>query len=258
MGRRVAGSRGGGWREGHACQPGTQSPVTWGPLHHLRPQARSELLAVEEVERWSERLQSGLRAGMEHQLQVTDALPGKAPKYLRQFRCGSHERLFFRRLVPRLLAAEGDLDRRGALQAGRITADADAGLIHPLPKWWHGIGPGAAPDQPIVPQIGPLGPQTQHPRSRWHTSSHQDRWPSGARAARPQLAVPRLIVRAGEVDLPLAQERGDDGQRLLEAGGAVVEGVAEGAELRFVIAGPQAQNQPAAADLVDRVGHFGQ
>ena len=47
-------------------------------------------------------------------------------------------------------------------------------------------------------------------------------------------------------------------QRLLEAADAVVEGVAEGAVLRLVPAGAEAQDQPAAADLVDRVGHLRQ
>ena len=38
----------------------------------------------------------------------------------------------------------------------------------------------------------------------------------------------------------------------------MVEGVTEGPELRFVIPGTQAQDQPAAANLVHRIGHLGQ
>ena len=49
----------------------------------------------------------------------------------------------------------------------------------------------------------------------------------------------------------------DDLDRLLEAADAVVEGVAEGVVLRFVPAGAEAEDEAAAADLVDRLGHLG-
>ena len=44
----------------------------------------SVLVAVEDVERWSENFQAGLRAGMEYQLQMANAFPGKAPNCLGQ------------------------------------------------------------------------------------------------------------------------------------------------------------------------------
>ena len=68
----------------------------------------------------------------------------------------------------------------------------------------------------------------------------------------------RLVVRALEVDLAVLQQPVDDGHRLLEPGDATVEGVAECLELRFVPAGAETEREPAAADLVDRIGHLGQ
>ena len=56
----------------------------------------------------------------------------------------------------------------------------------------------------------------------------------------------------------VAQEARDDRERLLEAIDAVVEGKAEGAVLRLVPARAETEDQPAAADLVDGVGHLGQ
>jgi hypothetical protein len=50
----------------------------------------------------------------------------------------------------------------------------------------------------------------------------------------------------------------DDLQRLFKPVEAMVEGKAECAILRFVIARTKAQDQPAIADLLDRVQHFGQ
>ncbi len=61
-----------------------------------------------------------------------------------------------------------------------------------------------------------------------------------------------------EVDGTVAQERPDDRERLLEPVDAVVVRVAEGAELRLVPARAQAEDEPPAADLVDRGGLLGQ
>ena len=69
--------------------------------------------------------------------------------------------------------------------------------------------------------------------------------PPGRGPARQQLAVPRLVVLALEVDLPLPQQRHDDLERLLEAAHPVIEGVAEGLVLRLVPARAQAQHRRA-------------
>jgi hypothetical protein len=100
-----------------------------------------------------------------------------------------------------------------------------------------------------------LGRQPQHPRP---ARADHDRRPLPARPARAQLALARLVIAAREVDLPLPQQGADDGEGLLEAAGAVVERVAEGAILPLVPARADAEDEPPAADLVDRVGHLRQ
>src|SRR5215212_11338211 len=58
--------------------------------------------------------------------------------------------------------------------------------------------------------------------------------------------------------MPVAQETGDDRNRLLEAADAVVEGIAEGDVFRLVPAGTQSEDEATTADLLDGVGHLGQ
>ena len=65
--------------------------------------------------------------------------------------------------------------------------------------------------------------------------------PFGARTARAQLAIARLVVRALEIDVTVAQQTGDDRHRLLEAADAVIEGIAEGVVFRLVPAGADAR-----------------
>ena len=51
--------------------------------------------------------------------------------------------------------------------------------------------------------------------------------------------------------------RRDDAQRVLEAGGEMIERIAEHREFRLVPARAEAQDQPTAAHLVDCIGHLG-
>lgn len=73
-----------------------------------------------------------------------------------------------------------------------------------------------------------------------------------ARAPAPDNAAPESRMRV----------RGVGGcgnfQCFLESAHANVEWVAERPKFRFVPAGPEAEDQPATADFVDRVRHFGQ
>jgi hypothetical protein len=79
-----------------------------------------------------------------------------------------------------------------------------------------------------------------------------------ARSARAQLALTRLVILAVEIDRSVPQQAVDDRDRFLEPGDAVIEGVAEGAVLRFVPTGADPDDQAPAADLLDRVGHLGE
>jgi hypothetical protein len=149
-------------------------------------------------------------------------------------------------------AGEGDEGAGGAADPGWVAADVAAGGLEA------GEGPGelgrvAVPDG--VVGVGVAGRQAHHARA---AGADPDRWAARARTARAQLALAGLVVLAGEVDFALAQQPADDGQRLLEAAGEVVEGVAEGGVFGLLPAGPQAEDQAAAADLLERVGHLGQ
>ena len=95
----------------------------------------------------------------------------------------------------------------------------------------------------------------QHPRA---VRPDHERRAAGPRAARQELAVAGLVVRAVEVDRPVAEQRPDDRERLLEPVDPMVEREAERAELGLVPAGPEAEDEPAAADLVDRGRLLGQ
>jgi hypothetical protein len=60
------------------------------------------------------------------------------------------------------------------------------------------------------------------------------------------------VIAPLEVNVAVAQQPTDDGERLLEPLDPMVEGVAEGPVFGFVPAGPQAEDQASATDLVDR------
>ena len=76
--------------------------------------------------------------------------------------------------------------------------------------------------------------------------------PPGRARPRQQLRLAGREELALEVDVPVAQQRAHDRERLLEAADPVVERHAQGAELHVVPAGTETQDEPAAGDLVDR------
>ena len=111
---------------------------------------------------------------------------------------------------------------------------------------------------PLVPRVHVRHGDAQHARRR--RADHQRRpvrMPLG-RAARHAARSRAPVELAVEVDLALAQQRADDRERLFEAAHPLVVGKAEGRVVGLVPARAQAQDQPAAADLVDRRGHLGQ
>ncbi len=95
----------------------------------------------------------------------------------------------------------------------------------------------------------------EHPRT---DRADHERRAVGARAARQQLAVAGLVEPPLEVDRAVVQQRPDDREGLLESVDPVIEREAERPELGLVPAGAQAEDQAAAADLVDRAGLLGE
>ena len=85
-----------------------------------------------------------------------------------------------------------------------------------------------------------------------------DRRAYGPGSARLEQAFARLVVTTIEVDLAGLQECGDDLDRFLEPGVAVVVGITEGVVLHLVVSRADPQNQAPTADLIDGVGHLGQ
>ena len=90
-------------------------------------------------------------------------------------------------------------------------------------------------------------------------ADHQRRPAAGGpRPARQQLAVAGLVVAPVEVDRAVAEQAADDREGLLEPVDSMIERNPERPELRLVPAGAEAQDQPSARDLVDRVGALGE
>ena len=106
------------------------------------------------------------------------------------------------------------------------------------------------------PSGPPLMIGSKGPRMLRATMAHADSWnawyndienrPGGVAAVRAL------------VDGAVAQEGPDDRERFLEARDQMVGGEAEGAELRLVPAGAQAEDEAAAAQLIDRGGLLGE
>ncbi len=114
----------------------------------------------------------------------------------------------------------------------------------------------AAPEhEPAIPEIGLLGHDAEHPGTGCK-GADKDRRPLRTRSAGTKLAVPGLVIRALEVRVPIAQQRPDEADSLLEATDRVVDGVAVGGELGFVPAGAKAEDEAAPADLVQGIGHL--
>ena len=106
-----------------------------------------------------------------------------------------------------------------------------------------------------VPLIGIACHQLQHARA----GGANQQW--NAVTARPygrDHIILNLIMRAPKIDALAMQERLDDLQRFFQSIHASLEVVTEGVKLRLMSAGAHTQDQPAAADLVQGVRHFGE
>ena len=158
--------------------------------------------------------------------------------------------------LPRLHRLAGgieqiDLDADDARERRRVTTDVVASIVDPAVERLHR---GEVVLAVGVPGVGVAGGETEHALT---AAADEDGWSLGTRAARAELAIAGGVVGALKVDVPGAQQGGNDLQRLLEAADAVVVGVAEGGVFGFVPAGAEPEDQPAAGDLVDGIGHLG-
>ena len=188
-----------------------------------------------------------------------DLLAGEGPQRVRE-RCRIAVEwpdviLRRRALEPARAARQADERGHGPLDGGWVASDITAGVVDEATQAGHARRLVPCVVVPGVPGIGVGHGHAEHPRP--DRADHQRR-PGRARAAREQLAVARLVPLPVEVDGTVAQERPDDRERLLELVDAVVEREAERAELRLVPAGTQPEDEPSAADLVDRGSLLGQ
>src|SRR5439155_5287484 len=142
---------------------------------------------------------------------------------------------------------DGDIDRGGSGDLTGIAADVlgDGGDARVgFGETFGGVAVPLAPDVPCV-DVRQGGSQDALPRRADHE------WRSSG-GPRQKDGVPHLFELAVEGH-PLAdEEAADDVEALLEPRGAAVEGDPERLELRGVPAGPEAEYETAAADLVDR------
>ena len=143
--------------------------------------------------------------------------------------------------VRSMAAGSRPTSRHAASTTSRSAATPSGALPMSANQLFHAWTCGAAmrsirgPFEPII-SGGPLG-----------------RGPRGSSSA-----VARLVEAPVEVDRAVLQQRPDDRERLLEPVDAMVERDAERPELGLVPAGAEAEDQPAAADLVDRRGLLGE
>ena len=142
--------------------------------------------------------------------------------------------------------ANRDLERRRVAPAGRQRL---AQRRDPRVDLGHVAEPGR------VPQVGVLHGQAQHSRP---APGDQDGRTRHAQPAREEHGVIGLVVAPVEVGSPLAEQRQDDVERLLEPTDPVVERDPERVELRLVPSGAEAQDEAPSADLVDGRRHLGQ
>ena len=118
------------------------------------------------------------------------------------------------------------------------------------------LGPVAGVGEPGVPRVGVRHRRAAASAARSSRSSAAGR-PGAGRAAAARSRGPGRSGRRSR-----SRPRGGASRMIVNASSkrsiAVVERVAEGAELGLVPAGPEAEDEPAAADLVDRRGLLGE
>src|SRR5450759_4935947 len=213
---------------------------------------------IQSLQDRCQRVERRERDRVHHQLDVRDPLcrePAEDVRdLLRRARDGRDRRLARSAHDPSRPGREPDLDRERARHPGRIAAGVAACGIHAVAERGHAGRAIAERVEPRIPRVHVRDRDREHPRPR--RADHE------RRAARPrpwrQLAVTGREVGAREIDRPVAEERPHDREGLLETADPVVEREAEGAELRLVPTGAEAQYESAATDLVDRGGLLGQ
>ncbi|MFN8539565.1 MAG: hypothetical protein U0232_19055 [Thermomicrobiales bacterium] len=152
------------------------------------------------------------------------------------------------------LAVFGEMDVRadGQVEGGGVAPDIAAGGEQALALRPH-LGGRIRPDGVVGVRIFRGDPQ--HPVA---ARADPDRRAGGGRAARAQDAVGRLVVAPVEIDRALAQQRGDDLDRLLEPADPMIERVAEHGVLGLPVARAEAEDEAPIGDLVQRIGHLGE
>src|SRR5215217_3433552 len=105
-----------------------------------------------------------------------------------------------------------------------------------------------------VPGIAKARRETEHALA---TAADEDRQSLGTGTARSQLTIAGGVVVTLKVDVTGSQQCRDDLHGFFETADTVVVGESEGRVLGFMPAGTETEDQPAAADLVDGVGHLG-
>src|SRR4051812_1034038 len=208
-------------------------------------------LPIQRLQTASRPLNSGLSVGIEHQLYMTDAHVGVAGQVRGEFFgiTGPEAGLFFTRPAGCRWQIDQETDgarNRGGISASLLEGGVDFGTV--LGQLCQRLS------RPGVPDVAIGGEQAQHPR---RGRPDQDRRSLGSGATRAQLTVSGLVVGAGEIDLPVAQQAVDDGDGLGEAADPVIEGVAEGGVPRLIPPRTEAENEPPPTDLVGGVGDFG-
>src|SRR5690242_15523837 len=125
----------------------------------------------------------------------------------------------------------------------RVTSDRFTSSEHVIP----GGAQHLRLDGPCgVPGVGVLGDEAQH---AWLLGSDQDTRATVARSTWAQECVLDLVVTSLEGDVLAAKHSCDDRQRLLEAAGEVIVGIAEGGIFRLVPSRAQPEDESPTADL---------
>ena len=170
----------------------------------LRRRFRRQSLRVASIQLLQhrrERRDPGRGVWFQPDLKVRDAGDGVGAQSGSDFRWAAAQWHHFQR--GGRIRANLDEDAHRAREGRRVAAGLAAGGVDALARAAAGRRRVPRLREPGVPGVGVARRQAEHAR---RGRADQDGWPLGARAARPQLAVARLVVLAREVDLPVAEQ----------------------------------------------------